>query len=392
MPAKKAHAPETADAHPIVAAIAAAGQAAKTPKPEESPEQRQARIRDLRKINELQQSVDGERGIRKFLEELAEQTTRPFPPPPPYRPPAKATKAPSGETMVQHFSDWHTYENVLASRTRGINEYNGRIAAQRLHQVVHAHLSIKDRMERGGGWRFDELVCSLNGDYVPGTIHELERHTDAPNIVMAVYGTGWLLAQAIRDLAAAYPRVRVYGTSGNHGRLPDARKVQTKDPTRSWDTMVYLIARGYLRDLKHVTWTIPDSWGVRFNIYKWGFLQQHGHFVKSWMSLPFYGLERMSRNTTSLEAVRGWTPHYFLTGHFHSGTIIPAPAGKLMVNGSLVGANEFVIDGMGKAEPPMQQMFGVHPDHGLTHSWELSAVTAPDAPEYDWTPWKELSE
>lgn len=379
-------------AHPLTAAIAAAAAAtAKADKPQETPEERAARIRDLRKINELQQLVEGESSIRRYLTDLARSTAAAMDAPPPYKPPKKISAGASRETMVQHLSDWHTYERVLSSRTRGINEYNATIAGQRLRAVVDKHLSIKDRLERGGGWYFEELVLPLNGDYVPGTIHELERHTDAPNITMAVYGTGMLLAQVIRDLAAAYPRVRVFGTSGNHGRLPDARKVQTKDPTRSWDTFVYLIAREHLRHMTNIEWHIPDSWGVRYNIYKWGVLQQHGHFVKSWMSLPYYGLERMARNTTSLEAVRGWVPNYFLCGHFHTGTQVAAPAGKLLVNGSIVGANEFVIDGMGKAEPPMQQMFGVHPEHGLTHMWELAADTTPDSPSYVTAPWEDLN-
>jgi hypothetical protein len=374
----------------LATAIKAAAQAAKPAKPEETPEQRRARIRDLSKIRALETAVDGERGIRSYLTELARETAMQFDVPPPYKPPKPAPKSASGETMVQHLSDWHTYEDVQAARTRGINEYNGHIAGQRARRVVDTHLSIKERMERGGGWHFEELVLPLNGDFVPGTIHELERHTDAPNVVMAVYGTALLVAQTIRALAAAYPRTRVYCTSGNHGRLPDARKVQTKEPTRSWDTVVYLLAREHLRGMRNITWNIPDSWGVRYDIYKWGFLQMHGHFVKSWMNLPYYGLDRMTRNTTSLEAVRGWTPNYFLCGHFHTGTQIAAPAGELLVNGSLVGANEFVIDGMGKAEPPMQHMFGVHPEHGITHTWKIQADAPKDAPAFETTPWLEL--
>jgi hypothetical protein len=390
MPAKKAQAPETADAHPIVAAIAAAAQVAKPTKPEESSEQRRQRINELRQARKLQDEIDGENAIRATLQKLAKETAAAFPPPPPYKPPPRTGKHASVETVVQHMSDWHTYEEVDAQKTRGINEYNALIAGQRVKRVVDAHLAIKDRMERGGGWRFEELVIPINGDFVPGTIHELERHTDADNVVLAVYGTARLLAYAIRDLAAAYPRTRVYCTSGNHGRLGDAKKVQSKDPLRNWDSIIAFLAYEHLRLTPNIVWRVPNSWGARWDVYRWGFLQQHGHFIKSWNSISYYGIDRMTRNATSLEAVRGWTPHYFLTGHFHTASQIQSPAGKVMMNGSLVGASEGVIDGMGKAEPPVQQMFGVHPEHGLTFTFDLRADAPADAPGYDVAPWMEL--
>jgi len=377
--------------HPLTAAIqAAAAATAKAEKPQETPQERRQRINELRQARKLQDEIDGESALRKTLEELVRQVTPQFPPPPPYRAPRSIPKTASRETMVQHFSDWHSYEIVDSEKTRGINEFNARVLGQRVRRIVESHLSIKERLERGGGWYFERLVVGANGDMVPGTIHELEKNTDAPNIVMAVYGTGLMLAQALRDLAAQYPEVDVYCTSGNHGRLPDARKVQTKEPTRSWDTMVYLFAREHLRAVPNIKWHIPNSWSKRFNVYKWGFFQTHGHFIKSFFSIPYYGMERMTRNTTSLESVRGWTPNYFLTGHFHTASELNAPAGKVLMNGSLVGANEYVIDGMGKAELPAQHMFGVHPEHGLTHLWELTADVRPGDPMYDAKPWTEL--
>lgn len=343
------------------------------------------RRRELAKNNELLSAVAGEQSFRQHLTELVEATAVKFDAPPPYKP-RKTPKNVTRETMVQMFSDWHAYEIVKLERTREINEYNARIMAQRVRRVVDSHLSIKDRLERGNGWAFDELVIGCNGDFVSGTIHEVERHTDAENIVMAVYGTGLILAQAIRDLAAVYPTVRVFGTSGNHGRLPDARKMQQKDPTRSWDTMVYLFAREHLRGVKNVEWHIPDSYGVRFQIANWGFVQNHGHDIKSAFSIPYYGINRMTGNLTSLEATRGHLIHYWLLGHFHTQSQLVAPAGEVLMNGSLIGGTENSINSMGKSDKPQQMLFGVHPEHGITHRWPLYATTQPNAPMYEADP------
>jgi hypothetical protein len=338
------------------------------------------RVRELRRERELLTAVAGERSFRSYLEGLVRETSQRFEAPPPYRK-SKPAAGTTDETMLLMLSDLHAAEEVSAEGTRGINEYNARITSQRLRRVVEGHLSIKRKMERGG-WRFRKLVIGANGDFVPGTIHEIERHTDAKNIVHTVYGTGMLLAQAIRDLAAEYEEVDIFGTSGNHGRFPDAKRVQQKDPTRNWDTMVYLYAREHLRLDERIRWHIPAAYSVVFNIEGWNFIQTHGHDVKSWMSIPYYGLDRMVRNINALEASRGSIIHYWLVGHFHSASSIPINAGEVFVNGSLVGASEYTVNALGKADQPRQYMLGVHREHGVTHRWPVIATCEPEAPEY----------
>jgi len=357
--------------------------------PLEVEQERQERRRDLLAEQRAVQAVAGERSFRAFVEGLLRDTITPFPAIDPT--PAPDCSAATLESMVQLFSDWHAYELVSAERVRGFNEYNADIMGRRVRRVVDAHRSIKARMERGGGWSFGRLVLGLNGDFMSGTIHEVERHSDAPNVVMAAYGTGLVLAQAIRDLAQDYPEVECFCSSGNHGRLPDARRMQQKDPTRSWDTLVYLIAREHLRQTSHIRWYIPDSYSVAFEVEGWRFLQTHGHDVKSWNSIPFYGINRMMANLNALEASRGTPVHYALLGHFHTASSMEAASAEYFVNGSLIGGTEFSVQGLGKADTPKQMMLGVHPEHGVTHRWPLLGRVGPDDPGYDVTPWKDLS-
>jgi len=357
--------------------------------PLEVEQERQERRRALLAEQRSLQAVAGERSFRAFVEQLLRDTIQPFPAVTPT--PAPDCSAATSESMVQTFSDWHAYEVVSSERVRGFNEYNADVMGRRVRRVVDAHRSIKARMERGGGWAFQRLVLGLNGDFMSGTIHEVERHSDAPNVVMAAYGTGLVLAQAIRDLAQDYPAVECFCSSGNHGRLPDARRMQQKDPTRSWDTLIYLIAREHLRATSHIRWFIPDSYSVAFEVEGWRFLQTHGHDVKSWNSIPFYGINRLMANLNALEASRGTPFHYALLGHFHNASNMEAASAEYFVNGSLIGGTEFSVQGMGRADTPKQMMLGVHPEHGVTHRWPLLAEVGPDDPSYDVTPWKDLS-
>lgn len=352
--------------------------------------ERVERMRNVLAERSALREVAGERSFRSFLTELCKGTAPALSPPPPYKPP-RVSKGATQETMIQEFSDWHAYEVVTAERTRGFNAYNAQIMGQRVRQVVQTHLSIKQRMEGGGGWNFRRLVVGLNGDFMSGTIHEVERHGDAPNVVLAAYGTALVLAQALRDLAAQYELVECFCSSGNHGRLPDAKRMQQKDPLRSWDALIYLLAKEHLRDIKHLRFFIPDSYSVAFEVEGWRFLQTHGHDIKSWNSIPFYGINRMMANLNALEASRGTPFHAALLGHFHNLSSMEAASAEYFVNGSLIGGTEFSVQGMGRSDKPRQWMLGVHAEHGITHRWPILGTCTPDAPGYAVTPWKNLA-
>jgi len=203
-----------------------------------------------------------------------------IPAPPAYVPPAESPDA-SVETIFNLWSDWHAYEIVKGERVLGLNEYNADEMGKRVKRIVNSCLSIKARMERGGGWRFPRCVVGCNGDFVSGTIHEVERHSDAPSVIQAVYGTGLTLAAALRDLSPHFEKIDVYCTSGNHGRLPDARRMQQKDPSRKLGHRDLPVRQDGPHDVPNITFHIPDSYVVLYDIEGWRFLQTHGHDIKS---------------------------------------------------------------------------------------------------------------
>lgn len=357
------------------------------PDPLEVERGRLERMRVLSEERKLLRDVSGEQSLRASLEKLLREITPTFPVPPIPKP-VSTKQGTATETLLLQLSDWHAYEIVDPERMRGFNAYDADIFGRRVKRVVTNALHIKARMERGGGWAFPTLVIGANGDFVSGTIHELERHTDAPHIVAAVYGCAHVFAQAVRELSTAFPRVEVFCTAGNHGRLPDARRMQQKDPTRNWDSLIYLIARDLLREAKHIRWFIPNSYSVAFDIVGWRFLQTHGHDVRSWNQIPHYGINRLVGNLNALESSLNRAINYFLLGHFHNKTSLEHAAGEWFVNGSLIGGNEFSMQAMGRVDKPCQWMVAVHPDHGVTHRWPLDARAPDDAPTYDVRAWQ----
>jgi hypothetical protein len=347
------------------------------------------RLRKLKAEQEAIRAIAGERSLRSHLTDLFQAVAPVFPAPPPYQPVPVSTEA-TTESLLLHLSDWHAYEEVKPERVMGLNAYTSLDLGQRVRRVVETTASIKSRMERGGGWRFPRLVVAANGDFVSGTIHEVEKHSDAQNVVLAVYGAGMVLATALRDLAGAFSSIEVFCTSGNHGRLPDARRMQMKEPLRNWDTLVYLFAQTALVNVPNIRFIIPDSYTVAYTVENTRILQTHGHDIKSWNSIPFYGINRYATNLNALMAAKSRKIDAFMLGHFHSLGSIEAASAEYFVNGSLIGGTDFSVNGLGRCDSPKQWMLGIHPEHGITHRWPILAQTNADADAYDTRPWDSL--
>lgn len=328
------------------------------------------RTEESHRKRELIEAVK-EHAFRDALRDMLRESVAAMEPPPPHRP-AKAPKGAVTESLLLHVSDWHADERVRAENVFGLNEYNRAVVDRRVGRITDGALEIKARMETGG-YRFPVLVIAANGDMVSGTIHEVERHTDGQNVMTTALRCGTVLAAMVRDLSASFERIYLFGTSGNHGRLGDARKVQTKDPTRSWDYLIYEYAKAMLRDCPNVQVEVPDAWAVMYELEGKLFYQGHGHFVKSWNSIPFYGINRMTSRLGAVLAKHLRPVDYWLFGHFHVHGSIENAGGEYLINPPLIGPQEYGIHSFGDAVPPGQSLFGVHEKYGLTHRWRLAA-------------------
>src|SRR5262249_13117582 len=154
---------------------------------------------------------------------------------------------------------------------------------------------------RKGGYEFPTAYLGVNGDLVTGSIHDLEKYSNGKTIIESVAECGYLLAEAVRNVAAEFEHVEMVCTVGNHGRLPDARRMEQKAPLRNWDAAVYFFAQAVLRDVKNVNITIPNSYAAAYEIQGLNVLQSHGHQIKSWGGIPWYGLQRHVGRVTALE-------------------------------------------------------------------------------------------
>lgn len=296
-----------------------------------------------------------EHSFRRFLTTLVEAHVRPaLPAPPPVR--ARIDAKASVRYPFLHLSDWHFEEIVNPAGVLGLNHYDIPTACKRVHRVVHAACAWKRDIEAAGRFKIPELVVGLNGDFLTGTLHGLEKHSDAPNVVRAALACGDLVALALRDLAAVFPKVRVYGVVGNHGRLPDAKKVPTKDPTRSWDYLAYQTAKRILCAQTNVQWTLPDSYGVTFEVGGHLAYMAHGNFIPNNLGVVGYGVRRFTSSLASNLQAAGQPLRYAFFGHWHASQASEFSGIQAFVGPSLIGTQEYGFLSGGAVNRPAQDL------------------------------------
>jgi len=237
-------------------------------------------------------------------------------------------------TAVAQLGDWHIGEVIVEEETVGYGVYDWAIAQRRIHQFCADFLEWIHTQRQG--YKIDELVIPVVGDMVSGDIHaELSLTNEFPSPVAASLA-GRLLAEVTRELAGAFRATRlVCVTPDNHGRF--SRKPPFKRAAeRNWNYIVYEIASAWLRDLDRLT--IKRSKAIRFSeeIRDWTFLIEHGHTVRGWMGIPFYGIARQKgREAIKHMALRrhfDWQ----LIGHWHK----PFELDGTICNGCLAGTTE----------------------------------------------------
>lgn len=319
-----------------------------------------------------------ELAFREWLGAIIRDNTQPMP----AAPPPKLDRA--GRKSHHRFpllvlNDWHFEERVASAGVMGLNAYDIETACRRLYRIVRAAIGWKRDQERGGRCVLPQLTVAMIGDFLTGTLHGLERHSDAPNIVRAALACGDLIAMVLRDLAAEWPQVQVLGVVGNHGRLPDDRKVPTKDPTRSWDYLAYEVARRRLANQTNITWELPEAYGVLFEVGGHLCYACHGNFIPNNLGVVGYGVRRFTTSLSSNLQAAGKPMRYAFFGHFHSSQASEFAGIEAFICPSLIGTQEYSFLSGGSVNRSAQELHVFDKDLGHVTRERLYG----DGPGYD---------
>lgn len=262
-----------------------------------------------------------------------------------YEAPDEAEGYGKAHMQVLLLSDLHVGEVVVPEAVNGLNEYNWEVFTERMASVHKALISFQNNRP----YPIDELVIGLLGDNVSNNHHEELATTNEFPITEQCYRGGLFLGQWIEQLVQDYPRIRVVGVGGNHGRTKKAPS--SKQVFDSFDWLGYQYAKQHLAqyDIEFLT---PRSAMAVVEVAGRNMLMWHGDGVRSSMpGVPWGGVMRRVNELKKQYSEAGVQIDYVSFGHFHQPNIIQ---GNLFGNGSLMGLNEYGLKNFGGGAAPAQ--------------------------------------
>lgn len=262
-------------------------------------------------------------------------------------------------TVVSLLGDWHYGENINERSVEGFNSFSVDIAVQRVNTYM-AKLLDWVKLHRNN-YTVKEWVVLVLGDTISGSIHQELLETNAMPCSLQSIGAGNLLADAIKQGAPHFEKVRIECvTSDNHGRL-SKKPISKRSGMDNWSYVVGYVAKQALRDHKNVEFNLHDMYETVVKIQNKKYLITHGDGIPCAGQIPFAGIQ----NKISREAVARMHMDdsvkfdSMVLGHFHQPAMMP----NWIMNGSLSATSEYDHKAARHC-PACQVAFFVHPVWG----------------------------
>jgi hypothetical protein len=284
----------------------------------------------------------------------------------PYRPviakPAvKPGKASDHEMMIL-LSDAHFPEVVDPAATMGI-AYNADICKRRIEHIRNTVIRYRDL--RASAYNVRKLTIAVNGDMLSGSIHEELEITNEQPISQALVDMAYMLHDVGLSTAEVFPEVQMIVMPGNHPRI--SQKPRSKQKWNNWE---YVLGH-FVAALSHNKYSVsvPKDLVYRHRIFEKtiGLTHGDGAKVQSFAGIPFYSMERrQTKLQAMLRSIKQSQLDMLCYGHFHQLIFQEGMGCSLVVNGSVKGPDEYVMNTMYAGEAPVQALLTFHARHGLT--------------------------
>jgi hypothetical protein len=270
------------------------------------------------------------------------------------------------ETAVLVISDLH-----IGKKTA---DFNITVARRRLNKLAEKVCRIKEQL--GNGYELDNIHVWMLGDTIdgdgiyPGQPH----HQDESNVTEQTFIASEMLGDFLAMLGEGFPRVVVTGVPGNHGRVG-----RHSHEAANWDLSTYRQLE--IHRTKNVRLNFPNrqervnrttDFIHHVNLRSHGYLLYHGHGVRSFANIPFYGLyNRALRWRTSTRL-----PEFCMLccGHFHTLGKHQVNDVRLMLTGTMVTSDDWALQQLGFDSANKWWLFGVSNRYPQTWQFDLDLV------------------
>lgn len=255
------------------------------------------------------------------------------------------------------FSDAHIEETVLPASVLGKNEYNLKIAEERITSYFRnlTRCINKDCVE--------ELIFASLGDTISAFIHEELAQTNGLTPSEATIKAQSLIYYGLEFLCnnTKLNSIKFIGIVGNHSRT--TKKIQHSNGYKlSYEWIMYQNIKNMCEINKlPIEFIIPESEMAILDMPdKQRFIFVHGYQIKSGGSGTVCGIYP-ALNRLAMKWDRTFNQDKIYLGHFHSCISIP----NATVNGSIIGFNSFALSNGFPCEKPAQMYEVFNTERGL---------------------------
>jgi predicted phosphodiesterase len=258
------------------------------------------------------------------------------------------------ETAILTASDLH-----FGKKT---SSYNPDVFQSRLKLVGERMESIRGHL---CDYKFDKLVVLLLGDVNDGSeIYATQSHHQAiTNVEEQASQLSDILDTWLRKLLPTWGSIEVEAIPGNHGRSGRAAH-----EAANWDIVTYRYLQKSLAHVIPVRFGGINSFIRKITLRKHKYLLYHGHDIRSFASIPWYGMNlRLSRWMMSHlapfdVAVMG---HFHTFGHWRINKL------DLLCSGTMITDDEWALQCLGWESASKWWFFGASDERPITWQFGL---------------------
>ena len=257
-------------------------------------------------------------------------------------------------TPVLVLSDLHIEEPVSLASVNGLNEYSLDIAAKCIDRCADAF----EWLSHDPRYDCREAVIAILGDTYSGYIHDELKESNFLSPVQAVVWLQEHIERMIQKILAttSFERITVVCVDGNHGRLTNKIRVQTRTEN-SLEWLFYKTLAARFAHEPRLAFSIADGEWVFTEVYGTTIGFTHGD------SFRYQGgvgglLIPLRRGFNEMRKYR--KVDMMVCGHFHQRT----DTGEILVNGSMIGVNAYSMHLHASPEPRQQSWFMVDSTRG----------------------------
>lgn len=301
----------------------------------------------------------------EIIADRIEKVVNPYPKAPAvWKPTVKSEKKHQPEDAVILLSDLHIGCHFTYEETGGLAEYNNQVYNQRVDKLKVSTADIAELHSQL--YEIPTLHIMNLGDVVHGMNESGEwSHTYINQPVFDQMMDGIeSMAEMIYFWLGMFKEIKFYGVRGNHGRA--APKGFEKDYV-NWDYVGYKFLEARFKDNPRVEFHCPKSWWYSTTIRKHKFLLLHGDELSGGGGAT----GKLESATMNMSGLTREMYDYTVGGHYHTVSEMATNFGKVIVNGSFIGADVYSLRSLQKGCKPTQRIFGVHDQRGITWSYDV---------------------